>query len=86
MNAEAVGRAACELGAGRKTKNDKIDFAAGIVLRKKTGDFVRRGEEIAYLHTNRAEKLGEAEEMYLSALDFSTKPVEREPLVYKIIQ
>ena len=35
------------LSTGRKTKNDKIDFAAGLVLRKKTGDFVREGEVLS---------------------------------------
>ena len=85
MDCAAIGKTATLLGAGREKKGDHIDMSAGIVLVKKTGDFVRRGEEIAYLHTNRAERLGEAEEMYLSALAFSAEPVEREPLVYKII-
>ena len=85
MDCAVIGKTATLLGAGREKKGDLIDMSAGVVLVKKTGDFVRRGEEIAYLHTNRAEKLGEAENMYLSALAFSDKPVEREPLVYQII-
>jgi thymidine phosphorylase len=85
MDCAVIGKTATLLGAGREKKGDLIDMSAGVVLVKKTGDFVRRGEEIAYLHTNRAEKLGEAENMYLSALAFSDKPVEKEPLVYQII-
>ena len=85
MDCAVIGKTATLLGAGREKKGDPIDMSAGVVLVKKTGDFVRRGEEIAYLHTNRAEKLGEAENMYLSALAFSDKPVEKEPLVYQII-
>ncbi|MBQ2988436.1 MAG: thymidine phosphorylase [Clostridia bacterium] len=85
MDCAVIGKTATLLGAGRETKGDHIDMSAGIVLTKKTGDFVRRGETLAYLHTNRAERLGEAELTYLSALAFSDTPVEREPLVYKII-
>ena len=85
MDCAVIGKTATLLGAGREKKGDHIDMSAGIVLTKKTGDFVRRGETLAYLHTNRVEKLGEAELTYLSALAFSDSPVEKEPLVYKII-
>jgi pyrimidine-nucleoside phosphorylase len=60
-------------------------MSAGVTVLKKTGDFVDRAEVIAYLHTNCAEKLGEAEELYRSALTFSDTPVEKEPLIYQII-
>jgi pyrimidine-nucleoside phosphorylase len=82
MDAETVGRAACELGAGRKTKDDTIDFAAGIVLKKKTGDFVRAGETLAVMHAGNEEKLGAAEGIFLSALEFSSeKPVEKKLII-----
>jgi pyrimidine-nucleoside phosphorylase len=82
MDAETVGRAACELGAGRKTKEDKIDFSAGIVLRKKTGDFVCEGETLAVMHVGNEEKLGTAEGIFLSALEFSSeKPVEKKLII-----
>ncbi len=82
MDAETVGRAACELGAGRKTKEDKIDFSAGIVLRKKTGDFVCEGETLAVMHAGNEEKLGAAEGIFLSALEFSSeKPVEKKLII-----
>ena len=85
MDCALIGKTATLLGAGREKKGDPIDMAAGVVLEKKTGDFVRAGEVLAYLHTNRREKLGEAERMYRSALAFSESPVEREPLIYRII-
>ncbi|MBR7161887.1 MAG: thymidine phosphorylase [Clostridia bacterium] len=85
MDCALIGKTATLLGAGREKKGDHIDLSAGIVLAKKTGDHVRRGEILAYLHTNRAERLGEAESLYRSALTFSDSPVEKEPLVYKII-
>ena len=86
MDCALIGKTATLLGAGREKKGDSIDLSAGIMLAKKTGDFVSRGEILAYLHTNRAEKLGEAEWMYRKALTFSAVPPEKEPLVYKIIQ
>ena len=44
MDTERCGIASMELGAGREKKEDPIDYSAGIVLRKKVGDFVRKGE------------------------------------------
>ena len=85
MDCAAIGKTAALLGAGRAKKDDLIDMSAGVTVLKKTGDFVRRGEVLAYLHTNSAEKLGEAETLYLSALSFSDTHVKKEPLIYKII-
>jgi pyrimidine-nucleoside phosphorylase len=50
--AENMGLAAMLLGAGRATKESKIDLAVGIVLHKKVGDSVRVGESIATIHAN----------------------------------
>lgn len=41
------------LGAGRATKEDKIDLAVGIMLRKKVGDAVEKGEPLVTLYANR---------------------------------
>ncbi len=86
MDAETVGRAACELGAGRKTKEDTVDFAAGIVLCKKTGDFVREGEVLAVLHTSSEEKLAAAAEMFRSALEFSAERPGQKKLILDIVR
>lgn len=42
-----VGKASVTAGAGRETLNDKIDYSAGVVLHRKTGDFVNKGDKIA---------------------------------------
>ena len=52
IDADEIGVAAMLLGAGRATKEDVIDLAVGIVLRKKIGDFVEKGEALAILHAN----------------------------------
>lgn len=56
INAEEIGKLSCDLGAGRKTKNDKIDLQVGIVLNKKIGDFVSKGDTLATIYANDLEK------------------------------
>ncbi len=55
LDAEAVGRLAMAMGAGRAVKGDTIDPAVGIVLRRKVGDLAAPGEELAVLHLRAAE-------------------------------
>ena len=86
MNAEEIGRAALELGAGRKTKEDKIDFSAGIALRSKTGDFVREGEVIAMMHTSDEEKMNAGEKIFRAALEFSAEKPEEKKLIIDILR
>ena len=69
-----IGRAAMLLGAGRLTKDDPIDPAAGIVLGKKTGDPVRAGEPLAVLHTDRPAMAAEAAKAFLSAVTLGDEP------------
>lgn len=85
MDAEQIGIASVILGAGREKKEDSVDFSAGIIINKKTGDTVKAGEILAVFHTNDKSKIKEAERKYLSALEFSDSTVEKEPLVYKVI-
>ena len=87
MDAELIGRAAMLLGAGRVEKEGAIDPAAGIVLRKKTGDFVHRGETVAQLFTNLESEgqIAQAAALFLTAIRFSeTQPAEEE-LIYSVI-
>ncbi|MGN1443976.1 MAG: thymidine phosphorylase, partial [Acutalibacteraceae bacterium] len=86
MNAETIGLASVVLGAGRKTKEDVIDYTAGIVLEKKTSDCVKKGDVIARLYTNNADTLDEAERMLLSALSFSAQKPAEKPLIYDVMR
>lgn len=52
IDAEKIGVAAMLLGAGRRTKTDKIDFSAGVTIIKKSGDMVSKGDVLCVLHTN----------------------------------
>ena len=86
MDAEMIGRASMELGAGRKTKDDMIDHAAGIVLRIKNGEYVKRGDVLATLYTSDDKKLCRAKELYLSALEFSDKKPINGKLIIDIVK
>ena len=56
INAEDIGKLACDLGAGRIKKDDKIDMSVGIVLNKKVNDFVEQNELLATIYANDEEK------------------------------
>ena len=86
MDAERIGIVGVALGAGRATKEDVIDFAAGIRLLKKTGDAVAAGEPIALLYTNRAEAVESATAAYLDALTISATAPEAQELIYTIVR
>ena len=56
INAEDIGKLACDLGAGRIKKEDKIDMSVGIVLNKKVSDFVEKDELLATIYANDEKK------------------------------
>lgn len=85
MNAEKIGIASVMLGAGRESKEDSIDLSAGIVMNKKVGDSVTKGDLLATLYYNDLSP-EKARNCYLSALSISgDKPTEN-PLIYKTIR
>lgn len=86
MDAETIGISSVILGAGREKKEDEIDYTAGIVLRKKTGDRVSDGDVIATLYTNNRDKLSPAAEKFISALRFEAASPEEKPLIFKTIK
>lgn len=82
MDAEAIGRAACMLGAGRETKESVIDHAAGIRILKKTGEAVEAGEAIAELHANAENLLAPAASRCLAAIEVGTAPPAKRPRIF----
>lgn len=81
MQVEKLGMASLALGAGRRTKDDTIDPSAGIVLVKKTGDRIERGETLAVLHTSDERLVGEASAIMREAVDIREQPAEQRPLI-----
>ncbi len=82
MDTEKCGITSVLLGAGRETKDSPIDYSAGLILHKKTGDFVEKGETLATLYAEKTTLFTEAEKEYLSAITLSKEPVKRNPLIY----
>jgi pyrimidine-nucleoside phosphorylase len=85
MDAEAIGGVGVLLGAGRAAKEDAIDHSAGILIAKKVGDRVEKGEVLCTLLTNREEVLADATRRYTAALTFGDTAPAAQPLIYKTI-
>ena len=86
IDARAVGAACVQLGAGRTTLKDSIDPAVGVRLRKKVGQVVVRGEVLAEVLTNDADRGHRAVEQIAAAVEVGPEqPVER-PLVIDLIE
>lgn len=86
VNAEAYGLASLNLGAGRSKIEDKIDYTAGIVLKKKTGDFVQKGEEIATLYANDKKLFERSKEIILNATKTGEEKPQPRPLIFATIR
>lgn len=85
IDAEKVGLAAMHLGAGRLTKESAIDLSVGIVLRKKVGDFLEKGEPILTIHAN-TEDIEEVKKELYESFSFSQSKVEPPQLIHEIIR
>ncbi|MEF9438298.1 MAG: pyrimidine-nucleoside phosphorylase, partial [Candidatus Mariimomonas ferrooxydans] len=86
MEAEAVGTAAMILGAGREKMDSVIDPAAGIILKKKAGDFVEKDEALCSLCTSDEAVVTKAGKIFLDALTFGEKPPEKRKMIIEIIE
>lgn len=84
LAAERIGLAAMKLGAGRATKDDVIDLAVGIVLRKKVGDPVAQGEPLAVIHANR-DDVEEVVQLLHASITITGDPIRPPALVHEII-
>ena len=82
MNTAQIGRASSALGAGRMKKGDPIDLEAGIIIEKKTGDEVKKGDLLATLYSNKQETLLSSSIIYTDALTISDEPVEKPKLIF----
>jgi pyrimidine-nucleoside phosphorylase len=80
-----IGIAGLELGAGRKTKEDKIDPKAGIIINFKIGDFVKKGSIIAELHSSSANKMNFVKNWFPEVFTFSKEPIKKMKLIKKTI-
>ncbi|WP_456440514.1 hypothetical protein, partial [Psychroserpens sp.] len=86
LNALDVGLASVKLGAGRETKNSIIDHGAGILLKKKIGDFVNIGDPLAELFSNEESSFEKANELMAIAYKFTNEKPSANPLILKTVR
>ena len=84
VDTEGYGIASLLLGAGRNVKEDAIDFAAGIILRAKTGDFVNEGEVIATLYSEKNSFESSAKKLLESTKICDTPPEKRDLVLARV--
>lgn len=85
IRTEEIGVASLLLGGGRETKESTIDLSVGLVLSKKIGDYVKKGESLAMLHGNHAEKIACAKERFLNAYTIGNEEPTKPKLIHGII-
>ena len=87
INALEIGLSSMTLGGGRETLDDVIDMAAGIMLNKKVGDYVKEGEALCYLHSNKNVTLiNRVAKNVFNAFEISKEFVEKPQVVLEVIQ
>lgn len=86
IDAEKLGLAAIELGAGRKKKEDTIDPAAGLVLSEKIGDFVEKGDCLVEIHAGTNARIEEIEKMIKESFTLEPVKPKDQKMVYGIIK
>ena len=84
--ADHGGLVSMHLGGGRATKDSEIDLSVGVILHKKVGDKVEKGESLATIHASSEEKAQEAAKLLRDCYQFSDTPVERPEFIKAIVR
>lgn len=85
LDAEAIGLAAMRLGAGRAAKEDQIDPAAGVILRRTVGQSVTEGEAVAALYTSDEAAAHAVAPLVLDAFTLGSSAPDPQPVIYETI-
>jgi pyrimidine-nucleoside phosphorylase len=85
INAQEIGEASVEMGAGRVKKEDAIDHSVGIIVHHKVGDKVTKGDALFTLHAKDSASMIHAQERVINACKFTSKPCEPLPLFYEVV-
>ena len=86
INCEEIGNCSLVLGGGRETKESDIDLAVGLILKKKKGDYVKKGDVLAQIYGNDRVKTDSAKERFLKAFTFSDKEPEQTAFIKGIVK
>ncbi|MEK7746653.1 MAG: hypothetical protein AAB576_08310, partial [Elusimicrobiota bacterium] len=86
LDARLVGRAGVSLGAGRDRREDAIDYGAGLLLRRKVGERVRKGECLAELFAADKARLAAGKELFAQAVGVSRTRPGVPPIILKVVK
>ncbi|GFI62241.1 pyrimidine-nucleoside phosphorylase [Clostridiales bacterium] len=86
MNTAEIGRASLETGAGRASKSDKIDFGAGIIMKVRIGQPIKKGQPIAEIYSSSAEKCSSAANYLRNAVKIGNEKPALPKLILDIIR
>ncbi|MGN1412312.1 MAG: thymidine phosphorylase [Oscillospiraceae bacterium] len=85
IDSEEVGIVSLNLGAGRHTKSDSIDYSAGIEFKHQIGEYISMGDTIAILNSSKISDFSQAEDRILKAIKIDVqKPIKKEVIIQKI--
>lgn len=85
LNALEVGRAVMMLGGGREKKGEPIDHAVGVIVQKKVGERVEKGEPLCEIHVNDRSRMDDVVEKLLGAYKIGEERVAPPPLIHDIL-
>jgi pyrimidine-nucleoside phosphorylase len=85
LGAIRIGTAALHLGAGRRTKDDHVDHAVGVVVHAKRGDRVEEGQPIAEVHARTTDAADEATREVLEAYELGSEPPPERPVLIEVV-
>ena len=74
------------LGAGREALNSKIDPSVGVVLHKKIGEDVKKGEPLCTAHYNQQARFRDIAQTLLKAFEVNSERVDPPPLIKRIVE
>ena len=83
IDALALGNLSSYLGAGRKSLSDELDYGAGIIINKNIGDYIKKGDVLMTLYTN---KELEKKELLSNAFKIEKENKEKQELIYEVIR
>ena len=84
LKAKPLGIVSMKLGGGRETTDDEIDYSVGLILHKKIGDFVKKGDVLVEVHTNTGLSK-ELQKDILDAYEFSNEFVNKPVLIDEVL-
>ncbi|SFL81016.1 pyrimidine-nucleoside phosphorylase [Pelosinus propionicus] len=85
IDAAKLGYCAMRLGAGREYKGQEIDLSAGILLGKRIGDRIEKGQIICTIYANNEAKIKEVHSLLLDAIKINNKPVPKTNLILGVV-